>query len=233
LTPKADILAKNFDYTHCEDAEGKVVDCNRSDRVATITVAPSYSNLPEEFATAYYVVLRGTLERFGLYPKNIYLRSRVTRDITKIEGGIVQAKNVSFISGAKIEIPADPYPERPEGFTRDTAVAVNDPADTMDCLWENTEITIAHQLNPPAMKRALAIGPAVHFGPYRTFFNRDITITIPYRRLLALGKRDQVKAYIYNHVTEDWESIETEQVANGKVTFKTKVLGLFRAGVAK
>jgi hypothetical protein len=103
----------------------------------------------------------------------------------------------------------------------------------MDCLWENTEITIAHQLNPPAMKRALAIGPAVHFGPYRTFFNRDITITIPYRRLLALGKRDQVKAYIYNHVTEDWESIETEQVANGKVTFKTKVLGLFRAGVAK
>ena len=75
----------------------------------------------------------------------------------------------------------------------------------MDCLWENTEITIAHQLNPPAMKNARAIGPAVHFGPYRTFFNRDVTITIPYRRLLALGKTGQVKAYIYNHVTEDWD----------------------------
>jgi hypothetical protein len=233
LTPKADILAKNFDYTHCEDAEGKVVECNRPDRVATITVAPSYSNLPEEFATSYYVVLRGTLERFGLYPQNIQLRSRVSQTITKLEGGIVRAKFLSLINGAKIEIPADPYPERPEGFTRETAVPVNDPADTMDCLWENTEITIAHQLNPPDMKNAQAVGPAVHFGPYRTFFNRDITITIPYRRLLALGKRDQVKAYIYNHVTEDWESIETEQVANGKVTFKTKVLGLFRAGVAK
>ena len=77
------------------------------------------------------------------------------------------------------------------------------------------------------------MGPAVYFGPYRTLFNRDVTITIPYRRLVALGKKDQVKVYIYNHVTEDWESIEPEQVANGKVTFKTKVLGLFRAGVAK
>jgi hypothetical protein len=42
-----------------------------------------------------------------------------------------------------------------------------------------------------------------------------------------------VASFIYNHVTNDWDAIEPEQVANGLVTFKTQVLGLFRAGVAK
>ena len=79
------------------------------------------------------------------------------------------------------------------------------------------------------MNTARAVGPAVHFGPYRTFFNRDVTITIPYRRLLALGK--PVRAYVYNHVTKDWDALEVEKAAGGTVTFKTKVLGLFQAGV--
>ncbi len=233
LTPKADILAKKYDYTHCESAEGKVVDCDSPDKVATITVAPSYSNLPEEFALSYFVVMRGTLERFGLYPQDVELGNLVSHVITKNEGGTVRAKLFTPISGAKIEIPPDPYPERPESFTRETAVAINDPADTMDCLWEDTAITIAQQLNPPEMKTAQPIGPAIHFGPYRTFFNRDVSITIPYRRLLALGKKEQVRVYLYNHITQDWDSIEPELVAHGKIVFKTKVLGLFRAGIPK
>ncbi len=63
-------------------------------------------------------------------------------------------------------------------------------------------------------------------------FNRDVTISIPYRVIAALNKA-KVKPYIYNHVTGDWEAIEPEKVAAGLVTFKTDVLGLFRAGVAK
>jgi hypothetical protein len=81
------------------------------------------------------------------------------------------------------------------------------------------------------MKNTRVVGPAVQFGPYRTFFNRDVTVTIPYYRLLSVGK--EVKAYIYNHVSEDWDALEVESVKNGLVTFKTQVLGLFQAGVDK
>ena len=68
LTPKADLEVVVFEMIHCEDAEGNQVECSSAESVAEITVAPSYSLLAEEFATAYYVVLRGTLERFGLFP---------------------------------------------------------------------------------------------------------------------------------------------------------------------
>ena len=189
ITPKADILANKFDYTHCEDADGNVVACDSPDKAAQITAASSFSNLPEEFATAYYVVLRGTLERFGLYPQDAPVTIAAQQPITKLDGGTVAIqKFFSPVNRAKIEIPPDPYPDRPESFTRETAVPVNDPADTMDCLWEDTVISIGQPLNPPAMKTARAVGPAVHFGPYRTFFNRDVTITIPYRRLLCPGQ---------------------------------------------
>jgi hypothetical protein len=39
--------------------------------------------------------------------------------------------------------------------------------------------------------------------------------------------------YIYNHVTSDWDEIKAEKAENGLVTFKTQVLGLFRAGVKR
>ncbi|MCX5904935.1 MAG: hypothetical protein NTV89_16020 [Proteobacteria bacterium] len=230
ITPKADILANKFGCTHCEDADGKVVACDSPAKAAQITAASSFSNLPEEFATAYYVVLRGTLERFGLYPKDARISIAAQQPVTKLDGGTVAVtKFFSLINKAKIEIPPDPYPDRPESFTDKTAIPVNDPNDTNECMWEDTNIIIGQQLNPPAMKTARAVGPAVHFGPYRTFFNRDVTITIPYRRLLALGKT--VKAYVYNHVTKDWDALETEKKVNGTITFKTKVLGLFQAGV--
>ena len=136
-----------------------------------------------------------------------------------------------MIKGARIEIPKDPYPERPQTFTPETAIPINDPKDTNDCMWEDTVINIGQQLNPPAMKSARSAGPAVHFGPYRNFFNRDVTITIPYRNMLAGGK--EVNVYIYNHVTRDWDEIKAEKAENGLVTFKTQVLGLFRAGVKR
>ena len=143
--------------------------------------------------------------------------------------------NASDIKGAKIEIPPDPYPDRPESFTPDTAIPPNDSNDTMDCLWEDTVITIGHQTNPPAMKSAKAVGPAVHFGPYRNFFNRDVTITIPYSKEEKIWKGESAKVYIYNHLTEDWDAIEPESVdqTNKLVTFKTQVLGLFWVGVTR
>jgi hypothetical protein len=230
ITPKADIAAGKFDCTHCEDAGGSVVDCGSPAAVASITAAPSYSNLPEQFATAYYVVLRGTLERFGLYPQDASVSIAAQQPMTKQDGGTVAVqKFFSPLSRAKIEIPPDPYPDRPEGFTDKNAIPVNGPDDTNDCMWEDTTIVIGQQQNPPAMKTARAVGPAVHFGPYRTFFNRDVTVTIPFRVLQALGKT--VKPYVYNHVTKDWDALEVEKVAWGTVTFKTKVLGLFQAGV--
>ena len=232
LTPKEDLAAEIFAMTHCEDADVNEVSCGSPAAVAEITVAPSYSHRAREFATSYYVVLRGTLERFGLYPEGEQIRTLASREVTKEDGGVVQVRNVfSLINRAKIEIPADPYPDRPQDFTHENAIPVNDPEDSYDCLWEDTVISIHRRINPPAMKNTRVVGPAVQFGPYRTFFNRDVTVTIPYYRLLSLGK--EVKAYIYNHVSEDWDAVEVESVKNGLITFKTQVLGLFQAGVDK
>jgi hypothetical protein len=100
----------------------------------------------------------------------------------------------------------------------------------MDCLWEDLTVSIGVQHNPPTMQVAQAIGPAVHIGPYRTLFNRDVTITIPYDT--QVEDAESVTVYIYNHLTEDWEALEAEDVDLDQrlVTFKTKVLGLFQVG---
>jgi hypothetical protein len=218
-----------YHKTHCEDLDNNTVDCDSGEAVAEITQAESYSNFTKEFATAYYVVLRGTLERFGLYPDNASITSETSQMVTKLDGGIVKVTSTSsLLKGARIVIPGDPYPDRPENFTKQTAIAINDPKDTNDCMWEDTVINIGYQTNPPAMEGAQPVGPAVHFGPYRTFFNRDVTVTIPFDPTLA----DQrgVKAYIYNHITEDWGALEVTSRFNGLITFKTQVLGLFMAG---
>jgi hypothetical protein len=103
----------------------------------------------------------------------------------------------------------------------------------LTCLWEDTVITIGQQVDPSSMKKAQPVGPAVHFGPYRTMFNRDVTIRLPYNK--AGVAPETLKVYIYNHLTNDWDSIEPESVdgTNRLVTFKTNVLGLFRVGVEK
>jgi hypothetical protein len=232
LTPKADILAGKFDYTHCEDSTGNVVACDNPAAVATVTVAQSYSGVPEAFATAYYVVLRGTLERFGLYPSAEEPTIAASQLVTKAAGGTVEVSdNATGIQGAKIIIPADPYPTRPEDFTYLTAIPVNDPGDTYDCLWEDTVINIGRRATPPAINGAQAVGPAVYFGPYRTFFNRDVSVTIPYDSGLAGAQ--PVAVYVYNHVTQDWDPIAPASVdpVSNRVTFSTQTLGLFQATI--
>jgi hypothetical protein len=234
LVPRADIDAGKFDITYCEDAEGNQFPCDSANASAKITIAPSYSNLAYEFAQSYYVVLRGTLERFNLYPKGTFVKVEKRTLVKKLEGGTVEVSSqLSPIRNSRIEIPADPYPERPEKFTWETAVPVNDPLDTMDCLWEDTVISIGFQRFAPVMRNARPAGPAVHFGPYRNFFNRDVTIRLPYNKMRAGS--GSVGVYIYNHLTKDWDSVEVESIdqAQGFITFKTQVLGLFRAGIKK
>jgi hypothetical protein len=233
LTPKDDLRAGKYELTHCEDAAGNQVDCGSAESVAEITVGPSYSHLAKEFATAYYVMLRGALERFGLYPKDEKIIPAISRHVTKLEGGKLRALNpFNPVFRSSIAVPADPYPNKPEEFSHDNATAVNDPADTNECLWEDMKLSIAWRQNPPAMQAGVkAAGPAVHFGPYRTIFNRDVTVRIPYRFFAALGK--EVQPYIYNHTTGQWDALQAEKVAGGMVEFKTQVLGLFRAGCAE
>ncbi len=234
LTPKEDLEAGIYDMWHCEDIDENMVDCNSAESVAEIAVASSYSNLPMEFSTAYYVVLSGGLERFGLYPEGEKPIIEVTQFLTKLDGGTVEVTNwLSPINGSKIIVPSDPYPYKPATFTPDNATAINDPSDTLDCMWEDTEIVIGYRANPPLIKSATAAGPAVHFGPYRNIFNRDVIISIPFIGLQT--ETESLKVFIYNHITKDWDDIEPEFVDTSKklVTFKTQVLGLFRAGIIK
>jgi hypothetical protein len=233
LQPKGAISNHEYDITWCEESDRTWVDCGSEGAVAEITLAQAYSNLIEDFATCYYVRLRGGLEKFGLYPNDADIRIEASEALTKLGGGTVEATGFfSAISGAKIEIPADPYPGRPDDFTWDTWIPLNDPEDTMDCLWEDLTVSIGVQSNPPAMQSVQAIGPAVHVGPYRTLFNRDVTITIPYDT--QVEDAESMTVYIYNHLTEDWEALEAEDVdlEERLVTFKTKVLGLFQVGLS-
>jgi len=232
LQTNEELAQEIYHKTHCEDLDGNWVDCEGGEAVAEILHAESFSDFTEEFAMSYYVVLQGTLERFGLYPAGEEPVIETSLMVTKRDGGTVEVtESTSQVKGAKIEIPADPYPTRPEGFTQETCLPINDPNDSNDCMWEDTEIIIGHRTTPPPMSSSNPRGPAVHFGPYRTFFNRDVTITIPYNADTAGGQT--VKAYIYNHLTKDWDYINPENVDedNKLVTFKTRVLGLFQAGV--
>ncbi len=230
VNPRSDLEAGIFHLTYCEDAEGNETECGTPDAVAEILLAPAFSGVVEEFGIAYYVRLLGGLERFGLYPDDVQLGDNVTTPITKLAGGTVEITDASSdIFGAKIVIPADPHPDWPETFTVDTAVAIDDPTETNDCMWEDTDITIAHRTNPPAMNGNKRAGPAVHFGPYRTIFNQDVTITIPYEDSLPAGQT--VGVGVYNHITKDWDLIDPESVdtVNKLVVFKTQFLGLFQA----
>ena len=230
MLPKANLEAEIYHHTYCEDMEGNEVDCGSGEAVAEITLGPSYSHRTQEFATSYYVVLRGTLERFGLYPEGEEPDVEASQLVTKLAGGTVEVTSgASPIKGAKIQIPADPYPDRPDDFTQETGIPINDPNDTNDCMWEDNVINIGHQVTPPSMNSADPVGPAIYFGPYRTFFNRDVTITIPYDGVLLSGQ-SAAAVYIYNHLSEDWDPIEIESVdsSNRLVTFKTQVLGLFQ-----
>ena len=144
----------------------------------------------------YYVVLRGGVEKLGVYPKDLNITIEASSLITKKDGGTVAVnKFLNPVNKAKIEIPADPSPEYPDNFTppeqglATAAVAFSDPDKPYDCMWEDTEIRIGRQENVPEMKTARQAGPAVYIGPYRTIFNKDVTITIPYRRLLASPPR--------------------------------------------
>ena len=232
LQPKGDISNHDYDVTWCEEGDRTWVDCGSESALAEITLAQAYNNLIEDFATCYYVRLRGGLEKFGLYPNDADIRIEASEALTKLDGGTVEVTGfLSSIRGAKIEIPADPYPGRPDDFTWDTWIPLNDPDDTMDCLWEDLTVSIGVQKDPPAMQNAQAIGPAVHVGPYRTLFNRDVTITIPYDT--QTEDSENITVYIYNHLTEDWDALEAEDVdSDGRlVTFSTKVLGLFQVGV--
>jgi hypothetical protein len=232
IASKKDLQAENYTMTFCEDDVDNPVACDSNEAAAEITYANSYTHKDTEFATVYYAVLRGTLERFGLYPKDEWVLPVVSTVITKLNGGTVEVLNaMSRVNGAKIEIPADPYPDRPDSFAYDTAIPINDPKDSFNCLWEDTEIIIGHRLNPPPMKNARPSGPAVHCGPYRTIFNRDVTVTIPYDSIRA-GSRE-VKVYIYNLLSETWDEVDGVSAQNGRAVFKTQVLGLFRAGVER
>ena len=234
VNPRSDFEADIFHLTYCEDAAENKVTCGSPDAVAEILLAPAYSALPVEFGIVYYVRLLGGLERFGLYPGDVELGDSTTVPITKLAGGTVEITDPgSDIYGAKIVIPGDPYPDWPETFTPDTAVPINDPTETNDCMWEDMDITVAERINPPAMVTVNPLGPAVHFGPYRMLFNRDVTITIPYDNSFFAGKT--VRVGIYNHITADWDLIIPESLdeVNKLVTFKTQVLGLFQAVAVK
>ncbi len=228
LQTNDELAQEIYHKTHCESLDGNWVDCESEEAAAQITHAESFSHFTEEFATSYYVVLRGTLERFGLYPEGEEPDVEASQLVTTLAGGTVEVtSDASLIKGSKIQIPADPYPTRPDDFTRETGIPINDPENTNNCMWEDTTITIGYRDTPPSTRGAgIPLGPAVHFGPYRTFFNRDVTITIPYNSTPADGKTPG--ASIYNHLTKNWDPLEIERAENGFVSFKTQVLGLFQ-----
>jgi hypothetical protein len=231
VNPRSDLQNDIFHMVFCEDAAGAEVDCDSPDAVAEITLAPAYSALAEEFGIAYYAVLRGTLERFGLFPKNTNIDIEVSQMVTKLAGGTVEVTDpYSQIAGAKIEIPGDPYPDWPESFTPSTAIPTNDPSDTLDCLWEDTVINIGHHKNAKGIQGVEPLGKAIHIGPYRTKFNRDVTIILPYTENPI--NVENVSVYIFNELTDGWDSIEPVNIdmEDKLVTIKTQISGLFQVG---
>ena len=182
---------------------------------------------------SYYVALRGTLEKFGLYPQGENHANKVSQAASKLNGGTLEVTSPdSSIYGAKIVVPADPYPGEPGNYTYLTATAVSDPADTRESLWEDTILSISHRTNPPTMAQPCSGRPGCPFRSVPQYlFNRDVTITIPYDPA-HVSSDGNPKPYVFNHLTNAWEAIEPTEIdaVSGRITFKTQVLGLFQVG---
>ncbi len=207
-----------------------------------IVLTETFDNVSDEFILNYATIIRGGVERYGVFP-DLGITIEAQGAISKTTGGTA-AITRGRRARAKIEVPPDPDPNLPEGYypTADHAIVyetINNPeTDLKQAAWSDfTAYVGEQQFAAPGQalpELAGSVGPAVFFGPYRTFFNTPARITLPYTRLRVRNPKN-IRPYIYNELTKGWDQvypapggqgIEVNRLAR-TVSFDAQVLGIF------
>lgn len=207
-----------------------------------IVLTETFDNVSDEFILNYATIIRGGVERYGVFP-DLGITIEAQADISKTTGGTA-AITRGRRAGAKIEVPPDPDPNLPEGYypTADHAIVyetINNPeTDLKQGAWSDFTAYVGEQKfaapGQPLPELAGSVGPAVFFGPYRTFFNTPARITLPYTRLRVRNPKN-IRPYIYNELTKGWDQVYPAPGGQGievsrparTVSFDAQVLGIF------
>lgn len=190
------------------------------------------------FGVGYAQVIRGAIERFGVYPDGTGLAIAARGPIDREKGGTVTVAS-GPLRGARLAIAADAHPGAPESFTAASHRIFLDPADNMVSAWDSFEGYVGRQNVPIERLRAqgrIASEPIL-FGPYRTIVNRPATLTLPVR--IRPQEAERLRPFAYNDATEDWEPVFVPpggaplryDAASRTASFDTQVLGVFALAV--
>jgi hypothetical protein len=222
---------------------------------ARIQLTETFDDFMNEYSIAFANRIRGGVERYGIFP-DLGIRIAAQAPVTKLGGGSV-AVTTGPLAGARLEVPADPQPLAPDGYTwarafrpatdrnpntgPDAIRPINDyekMSDYLDAAKDDFTGYIGTQekADPKTKlrKHPRAVSPAVLVGPYRTLFNAPATVTLPYDPTRV---RDPAKLapYIYNEAARDWEPVypvpagrpPRVDAASHTVAFDVQVLGNF------
>lgn len=208
LNARADFRNGQYWVEWCEKVESPdPVPCDRNDPgVARLQYSETFDSVAKEFGIGYAQVIRGAVERFGVYPTSTGLEIAARGPIDREAGGTVAVAS-GALAGARLVVAKDAHPGEPESFDGRTYRAFADPADNFVSAWESFEGYVGTQRVPldRLAARARVVSPAVLFGPYRTIVNRPATFTLP----VKVKAKDiaALKPFVFNEVTQDWDPV--------------------------
>jgi hypothetical protein len=202
----------------------------------------TFDSFAHEFAVGYAHVIRGAVERFGVYPTSVGLEIVARGAVDREAGGAVEVR-AGRLEGARVAIAKDAHPGEPESFDAKTYRAFTDPADNLVSAWESFEAYIGTQPVPleRLARHSRVVSDGVLFGPYRTIVNRAASFTLPLapKQKLGAGDAGRLRAFVYNEASEDWDPVFVP--AGGaplrydpktrRATFDTQVFGVFALAV--
>lgn len=220
-----------------------------------LQITEAFDAVIDQFASGYAQRVRGGVERYGVLP-NLDIAVAGRGQISKLDGGSVSVVD-GTLQGARLDVPPDPRPLAPEGYTWNKVwrpssekTPYDEPdairpvnrydklSDYLDAAKDDFPAYIGRQgrMMGGSVLRAPpgAASPVVLIGPYRTLFNAPARVTLPYDPAKARDPA-KLKPMIYNDLTEAFDPVYP--VAGGAglmvdekastVSFDVQVLGNF------
>jgi hypothetical protein len=244
LNTRADFRNGKFWVDWCERVESSdPVPCDRDDpSLVHLQYSETFDSFAHEFAVGYAHVIRGAVERFGVYPTSVGLEILARGAVDREGGGAVEVR-AGRLGGARVAIAKDAHPGEPESFDAKSYRAFADPADNLVSAWESFEAYIGTQPVPVERlaRHSRVVSDGVLFGPYRTIVNRPATFTLPLapKQKLDAGEAGRLRAFVYNEVSEDWDPVFVPAGSaplrydpkTRRATFDTQVFGVFALAV--
>lgn len=243
LNSREDLRTGKHWIRWCEARGSKeALGCDTGNDLVEIQYSETFDDWAKEFAIGYAHRVRGAIERYGVYPREIDLEILAKAPIDRVMGGTVRVTSGS-LKGAQLVVAVDRYPGQPENFDAKNYRAFIDPADNLVSAWDDFEAYIATQRVPDKYlsDHGQMVSASVLFGPYRTLVNRPARITLPLRSERRLGSDEipRLRAFVYNEVSGSWDPIFqpagaeplTYDSRSHSASFSVQVFGIYALAV--